>query len=119
MAEVLGHKPGPRWCRQGGVQAVAGNEERSTMSYPGYTSEEVARRGQEIYERDLRSKVETGNEGKFLVVDIETGDYEIDAQDIAATRRVLARNPSAVLHGIRIGHPTAYRIGGRSRVSGL
>ena len=47
-----------------------------------------------------------------MVVDIETGDYEIDADDLAATKRALAKRPDAVLYGLRIGYPTAYRLGG-------
>jgi hypothetical protein len=46
-----------------------------------------------------------------VVVDIETGDYEIDADDLAATKRALAKRPDAVLYGVRIGYPTAYRLG--------
>jgi hypothetical protein len=49
------------------------------ISQPRYRKEEFARRGDEIYERDLRPHVEAGNEGKFIVIDIETGGYEIDA----------------------------------------
>ena len=43
---------------------------------------------------------------------IETGDDEIDADDLAATKRALAKRPDAVLYGVRIGYPTAYRLGG-------
>jgi hypothetical protein len=45
------------------------------------------------------------------VVDIETGDYEIDADDLAATKRALAKRPDAILYGLRIGYHAAYRLG--------
>ena len=49
------------------------------MPHPTLTAEEIARRGEEIYERDLRARLETEeNRGKFLVIDIATGAYEID-----------------------------------------
>ena len=86
------------------------------MPYPNYTAEEVAKRGEAIYEQQIRAQVEAENKGKFLVVDIETGEYEIDKDDLAATKRALAKRPNAVLYGLRIGHPTAYRIGGRFAV---
>jgi hypothetical protein len=82
------------------------------MPYPGYTSEEVARRGEAIYNQQIRPHVEAQHEGKFLVLDIRTGAFEIDADDLVATKRALARDPGAVLYGVRIGSPTAYRIGG-------
>jgi hypothetical protein len=86
------------------------------MPYAKYTPEEVATRGQMLYEQHIRAKVETENKGKFLVVDIETGAYEIDEDDLKATKRALAKRPEAVLYGLRIGYPTAYRLGGRFAV---
>ena len=82
------------------------------MPYTQYTAEEVAARGEALYEQRIRPHVEATHQGKFVVVDIETGDYEIDADDLAATKRALAKRPDAVLYGLRIGYPTAYRLGG-------
>jgi hypothetical protein len=78
---------------------------------PHYSKEEFARRGQEIYDRDIRPRVEPGNEGKFVAIDIETGTYEIDTDDYTATERLLARKPDAQIWLLRIGYRAAYRIG--------
>lgn len=86
------------------------------MLYANYTPEEVEARGEAIYEEQIRDRVEAENRGKFLVIDIETGDYEIDADDLRATMRALAKRPAAILYGLRIGYPTAYRLGGRFRL---
>ena len=59
------------------------------VSQPRYSKEEFARRGDEIYERDLRPHVEAGNEGKFIVIDIDTGAYEIDADHALSLRALL------------------------------
>jgi hypothetical protein len=83
------------------------------MPYPGYTTEEISRRGQETYDREIRAKVEAEHKGKFLVLDILTGAYEIDEDDLTASDRLLAKNPNALLYGVRIGYPTAYRLGGK------
>jgi hypothetical protein len=40
---------------------------------PRYSKEEFARRGNEIYESQMRQQVEEGNYGKIVVIDIETG----------------------------------------------
>jgi hypothetical protein len=40
---------------------------------PRYSKEEFARRGDEIYETQVRSQVEEGNHGKIVAIDIETG----------------------------------------------
>ena len=79
------------------------------MPYINYTPSEVASRGEGIYDRQIRDKVELKHKGRFLVIDIETGEYEID-DDLVATKRLLVRRPNAVIYGIRIGFPTAYRI---------
>lgn len=81
------------------------------MAYPGYTTEEVARRGREIYARDVRRQVELEHEGRFVVVDITTGDYEVADDDLEASDRMLERNPDAILYGTRVGERAAYRIG--------
>jgi hypothetical protein len=78
--------------------------------------EEVARRGETIYQQKLRPRVEQQHFGEFLVVDVLSGNYEIDRDDLKASDRVLAKNPNAVLYGVRIGYPAAYRIGGRTVV---
>ena len=86
------------------------------MPYPHYPADEVAARGEAIYEQQIRAKVEAEHKGKFLVIDIETGDYQIDDDDLVATKRALAKRPEAVLYGLRIGYPAAYRLGGRFTV---
>ena len=92
-------------------------EEVMIVPYANYTPEEVEARGKAIYTAEIREQVEAENKGKFVVIDIETGEYEIDADDLQATMRALAKRPAAVLYGLRIGFPTAYRLGGRFRLS--
>lgn len=78
-----------------------------------YTTEEIIRRGQEIYDREIHAWLEASDEGQFVVVDVTTETWEIDEDDVAASDRALARNPDAVLYFARIGHPAAYRLGVR------
>jgi hypothetical protein len=70
---------------------------------PRYSKAEFARRGDAIYEHELRPIVETGNEGKFVAIDIETGAYEVDSDELAASDRLLARVPNAQIWLRRIG----------------
>jgi hypothetical protein len=82
------------------------------MPYPGHTTEEIARRGREIYERDIRRRVETAHRGRFLALDVRSGDYEISDDDLDASEKLLDRRPDALLYGLRVGEGAAYRIGG-------
>ncbi len=81
------------------------------MPYTNYTPKEVEAQGEAIYGNKIRDKVNLKHKGKFLAIDIETGEYEINADDLVATKRLLAKHPNAVVYGLRIGFPTAYRIG--------
>ena len=41
-----------------------------SMRRHGYTTEEVVRRGREIYENEIRAEVEPEHDGDFVVVDV-------------------------------------------------
>jgi len=82
------------------------------MPVANATVDPIVRRGQEIYEHDIRSKVEEGNKGKLLVINVNTGEYEMDADDLVAAKRAKVRFGDAELFTMRIGYPAAYRIGG-------
>jgi len=86
------------------------------MPHTRYTNEEIVRRGRERYDREVRARVEPQHKGKFLVLDIETGEYEIDAEAIPAVHRLKAKHPDAARFILRVGYPTAYKLGGRFRV---
>ncbi len=81
------------------------------MPYSDYPPGTVAARGKEIYQQQIREKVEPQHKGKFLSVDIETGDYEIDTDDLSPSLRLLAKRPEAVIYSLRIGFRAAHRIG--------
>jgi hypothetical protein len=81
------------------------------MGYADYSPEEVASLGEAIYAEKIRPLVENTNMGKFVIIDIETGDYEVDDDDATATNRALNKRPEAVLYGLRIGYPAAYTFG--------
>ena len=81
-------------------------------SQPRYSKEEFARRGREIYERDIRPRVEAAHSGEYVAIDIETGAYELDPDDYTATERLLIRQPDAQIWLLRVGLPAAYRLGG-------
>lgn len=81
------------------------------MPITNCTLEEIAARGDATYEEHLRHNVERTNRDRFLVMNIESQDYEIDDDDLTAATRLLARRPHGVIYGLRIGQAAAYRIG--------
>ncbi len=76
---------------------------------------EIAARGWEIYLRDIRPHVIDDHRGEFLVVDVESGDYEVDTDEVAASDRVRGRHPDGHRYLIRIGYRTAWSLHGGLR----
>jgi hypothetical protein len=75
--------------------------------------EEVAQRAKQWYESSIRQQVETEeNIGKMVIIDIETGDYEVDKTGLQASRNLSQKHPNARLFGIRIGYNVAVSFGG-------
>jgi hypothetical protein len=70
---------------------------------PRYSKEEFAQRGDLIYQTQIRPQVETGNQGKIVAINIETGEFEVDAREIAACNRLEARHPDAQIWIVRVG----------------
>jgi hypothetical protein len=77
-----------------------------------YSNEEVARRGNELYEKKIRPLVEAGNLGRYLAIDIESGDYAVADQRRDACKILFDKNPDAELWGIRIGHVAVESLSG-------
>jgi hypothetical protein len=78
-----------------------------------YGKEEFARRGNEIYESQVRPQVERGNHGKIVAIDIETGAFELAKDTMTASDRLLERCPHAQIWCVRIGHRGVHRFGVR------
>ena len=81
------------------------------MDQRNLTIQQIAEQGTRVYDERLKEVAERNHWGQFLVVDIETGDFEIADEDIDATDTILKRRPDAILYGIRIGDEVAYRFG--------
>ena len=78
-----------------------------------YSKEEFARRGDAIYEKDILPKLAAKDVGKFLAIDIETGEYEIAADEMKAGDKLCARLPEAQIWMVRIGYAATRSFGGR------
>jgi hypothetical protein len=83
-----------------------------SVRQPRYTKAEFARRGDEIYHRDIRPQVEGNHKGRFVALDIETGAWEMDADALAACDRLIARIPDCQTWLVRLGYESIHRLGG-------
>jgi hypothetical protein len=69
-----------------------------------YSSDDLARRGGELYESKIRPVVEAENIGRILCIDIESGDYALADEPREATMELIDKNPDAQIWCLRIGH---------------
>jgi hypothetical protein len=80
--------------------------------------EEIGRIGEEIYQTKLRAVVEPDNIGKYLSIDVLSGDYEISANRLDNWDRMEMRHPDAILYTVRIGYNAVVSMGGQIRRTG-
>ncbi len=66
---------------------------------------------EEFYEKELLPKLLPTAKGKILVLDIESYDYEVDADWLAASDRLQYRRPGAIEFAFRIGYPSVVTLG--------
>ncbi len=78
-----------------------------------HSKKEFARRGDAIYEKEVLPKLTAKDVGKFLAIDIDTGEYEIAADEMKAGDKLLARLPEAQIWMVRIGYVATHSFGGR------
>ena len=80
-----------------------------------YSKEEFARRGDAIYEEEVRPQIKAQDQGKFAAIDIESGTFELDHDELKAGNKLRARIPEAQIWMLRVGHRSVHRIAGRVR----
>ncbi len=74
------------------------------------SADEVARLGSELYNRSIRAALPQVDLGKFIAVDVDSGEYETDCNDMTAVDRLRQRRPGAEVWLARVGEPAAYRL---------
>jgi hypothetical protein len=80
-----------------------------------YSKKDFARRGDAIYENDVLPELTADDEGKFAAIDIDSGIYEVDADELTAGDRLRARVPTAQIWMVRVGSSYVHQFGGRIR----
>jgi hypothetical protein len=63
-----------------------------------------------VYDRVVRPTLRPEDDGKYVAVAFDHGDFEIHADDYTAVSRLLARHPGARVWMMRVGQAAAYRL---------
>ena len=71
--------------------------------------DDIASVGRAMYEK-MRAEMEASEWGRMVVIDVNSGDYEVADDDLTATMRLFKRRPDAITWGELVGYPAPYRI---------
>jgi hypothetical protein len=74
-----------------------------------YPPEELARRGDLLYDREVGPRATPEQIGQVVAIDVDSGDYEIARDTIAAAHRLFDRKPDAQIWFRRVGFPYLHR----------
>ena len=70
------------------------------MSAFGMSYEEQKKRGEAIYNAEIRHLISEADAGKYVNIDVISGDYEMHENSATAGRILRERRPDAVIHTI-------------------
>ena len=71
---------------------------------PDLTDVEISALGKMIYRKNIRPLLTEADIGKYVIVDVYSGEYEIDEWSVEADLRLHARVPDACGYIMRVGY---------------
>lgn len=80
-----------------------------------YSKEEFARRGDALVEHKVRPHLTPADKDKFVAIDIETGEYELDKNAMKAADRLRKRVPDPQIWLVHVTFGYLHRFGLRGR----
>lgn len=75
------------------------------MRSPEMTAEEIVRRGVEIYDTRLKPTLEPAENGRYVCINIENGDFALADTTTEAGAEMRALYPDQVFFEARVGYP--------------
>lgn len=77
-----------------------------------YSKDEISRRGDALVESKVRPHLTAADADKFVAIDIETGEYELDANEMRAADRLRRRVPDPQIWLVHVTSGYLHRFGG-------
>lgn len=80
-------------------------DEEKTL--PQIKIEEIAKKGEEIYQRKFKEKYEPSQNGKFLAIEIESEGEFLGDSSVEAVEKAKEKYPQKIFYIKKIGFPAA------------
>jgi len=77
----------------------------------GFSPEEIAARGEEIYRAQYQKDYESRYPGQFAAIDVDSGNAFVGRSPEQAVEKAEGSASGGFLHLIKIGSPTVYHLG--------
>ena len=75
--------------------------------------EKIKAKALDIYHDSIEASITDADKGKFLIIDPQSGDYEVGVNCAEARHRLWERQPNARIYTMKIGYPAPFRATGR------
>jgi len=72
---------------------------------PNINPAEIARKGEEIYQRELKAKFEKTHFGKYIAIEVDSGEYFLGENQIDVSSKAKKKFPDKITYLIKIGYP--------------
>jgi hypothetical protein len=79
-----------------------------------YSKEEIAQRGDSIYRADVLPRLTADDQVKFAAIDVDSGIFELDADELTACDKLRARVLDPQIWLVKVGTRYLHRFGGRA-----
>ena len=80
---------------------------------PDKKKDDTAAIGRAIYNEKIKPALKLDDKGKLVVIDVKSGDWEMDYDDAAALFRLWERRPDMFTWAKRVGYRAPYVMGFR------
>ena len=77
-----------------------------------YSKEEFSRRGDALLTNKVRPNLTARDKDKFVAIDIETGEYELDKNEMKAANRLRKRLPDPQIWLVHVTQGYLHHLGG-------
>lgn len=75
-------------------------------------AEEIAQRGQMLFDQVVSSKLQSRSPKDYVVINVDSGDFEAGSDSLSATRRLQERHPGATrIWGRFVGSAVSLKFG--------
>lgn len=74
-------------------------------------SKQIAIKSKKLYDEQLRERLEASNNGKFVCIEPQSGEYFVGDTFDDAVNKAIDAYPDRLTHTLRVGHSAALHLG--------